>query len=274
MTERKKFYAVSAFEIKEKDESRRTFRGALSTSHLDSGNGHFRDIVMPGAFKRTLDHFKSARNGAYIPLVDSHRYDSIFNVYGHMTDGEEVLTGKTLRYDTTKGNALEVPEMMLDAEWQIIDGADGERVLDRLRVGSIRKMSMGYESFREEFTELKSFGKTRLLREVGLGEGSLVVFPMNNAADIDLASVKGLLDALRDGTLTEDDEAVIRRWPVEIKKRFRALLDEDAPATEPEPAPEPKVKRESAELAPDDPQRIALEERARAILLRSLGTAA
>ena len=284
MTERKKFYAVSAFEIKEKDESRRTFRGALSTSHLDSGNGAFRDIVQPGAFKRSLHNFKNARDGAYIPLVDSHRYDSIFNVYGHMTDGEEVLTGKTLRYNRKDGGTLEVPEMKLDTEWQIIDGPDGERLLDRLRVGSIRKMSMGYQNTAApDFVDLKSEGKTRILKQVSLGEGSLVIFPMNNAADVDLSSVKSLLDALRDGTLTEDEEEAIRRWPRDIKDRFRALLAEEAKATpEPEliteedesPEPDAQAKAEPVELAPDDPKRIEMEERVRDILLRSLATAA
>jgi HK97 family phage prohead protease len=255
----KKSRIVGEFAIKAKDEQARTFSGTLSTSHIDEGGWLYRDIVWPGAFKRTLDHFRGAKDG-YIPLVDSHDYSSIFNVYGHMLDGQEVLTGKTLVYEIEDGGTLVVPEMLLDTKWQVIDGTDGDRLLDRLRPGSVRKMSMGYDAQREDFVQLKGYGKVRNLRELKLGEGSLVVFPMNHNADVQTESVKSLIDALRGAdlrTLSDND-----------RKQLRALLDAP-PAPDDEvdpPADAPKG------LAPDDPRRIAAEALIRDVTLQSLAT--
>ena len=181
---------VGRFELKSKDEGKRTFEGVLSTSHLDSGNGFFRDIVWPKAFESTLAVFRSGKG--YIPLLDSHDPTSVFNVLGHMLDAEERLTGKELRYKKSDGKTLVVPEMELASEWQVIDGIDGDRLMDRLRPGSLRKMSMGYDPLEFDFVDLQGEGKARNLREVQLGEGSLVVFAMNDRAEVDLSSVKAL----------------------------------------------------------------------------------
>lgn len=217
-----KQFLPGRFEIKAKDQAARTFEGSLSTSHLDLGGWFSRDIVWPGAFKRTLDHFKNDADG-YIPLLDSHDPYSIFNTLGHLLEGEEQLTGETLVYDMANSRKLRVPEMLLWTKWQVIDGVDGDRVLDRLRPGSVRKMSMGYETVRSDEDELEDGDKVRNLREVRIMEGSLVVFPMNPAAAVDLTSVKALLDAARAGTLTDEQ-----------KTELRALLD-PPPA---DPAPE------------------------------------
>jgi hypothetical protein len=179
---------VGSFQIKSKDPARRTFTGALSTSHLDLGDGRKRDIVWPGAFQAQMDEFHTSAD-AYIPLVDSHATHSIFNVLGHLLEGREVLTGKTLEYELARGGMLKVPEMFFETEWQVIDGPDGDRVLDRLRPGSVRKMSMGYVPLHEEDVELRG-GPARILRVVGLAEGSLVIFAMNPAAQVVAGSMK------------------------------------------------------------------------------------
>jgi hypothetical protein len=260
-------YMAGDFEIKAKDEARRTFTGTLSTSHIDLGDGRARDIVHPGAFKRFLDHFKGASDRAYVPLIDGHQYRSIFNVYGHMLDGEEKLTGETLQYQRKDGGTLDVGEMLFDTEWQVIDGADGERLLDRLRPGSVRKMSMGYETLQGDEVELKDYGRARNLREVLVTEGSLVVFPMQPNADVNLATVKSLLDALRDGTLTEEMEAELRELAPEAKNRIRALLDA-APPADSDSADAP-----ADGLAPDDPKRLQVESLIRGITIRGLARA-
>ena len=245
---------ITSLEIKAKDDQKRTFRGALSTSHLDLGDGFRQDIVYPGAFTEFLTDFKAQRD-PYVPLLDSHDPFSILNVYGHMLDAEEKLTGATLRYETASGGALEVPEMMLDAEWQVIDGVDGDRVLDRLRVGSVRKMSMGYKKIQSEEVELRD-GPARLLRKVWVREGSLVVMPMNPMAEIDIASVKADLAALDRANLTDED-----------RQQLRALASQIGALLRPEPAsPDEKsadAQGSPAALAPDDRER-------RAAVLRDL----
>lgn len=247
------------FEIKASDEGSRTFEGALASSHLDLGNWFYKDIVRPGAFKRTLDHFKKSKDG-YIPLLDSHDRFSVFSVVGKMTDGEERLTGKMMTYAKEDGTILEVPEMFLDTQWKIDDGMDGDRVLDRLRSGSVRKMSMGYESVREDFVQLKA-GRTRQLHEVKLGEGSLVVFPMNPNANINTESVKSALSLALSGL---NITTLAKKEREDIVEEIRALLlgtpaDEEAPKSAPS----------AATLAPDDPKRLAAEATLRNIRLRA-----
>jgi HK97 family phage prohead protease len=249
---RTKQFMVADFEIKAKDETARTFKGVLSTSHLDEGDYIARDIVWPGAFKRTLTNFQAAKS-PYLPLVDSHNYASVLNIFGHMLTGEEVLTGRSDRYELKDGGVLEVPEMLLETEWQVIDGADGDRILDRLRPGSVRKMSMGYETYRRDMAELADGTPVRNLREVGLKEGSLVVFAMQNNAEADPASVKALLDAAREGALTDEEKA-----------ELRALLDPPPPA----PAKEPPADDAPKGLAPD--AQAALTQRLQAIKLNRL----
>lgn len=266
----RKHYLLVDMEIKAKDDSRRTFEAALSTSHLDSGNGYYRDIVWPGAYKRTLHHFKSARD-PYIPLVDSHRYDSILHVFGNMLDGEERLTGRALRYEKKSGESLEVPEMVLDTEWKIIDGADGDRVLDRLRPGAVRKMSIGYALVKHDYVDLKGGVKARNLREIALREGSLVVFGMNDNAEVYRYSIKSFIadiDArLNAEALTNDEREELKQLRAQID---RALLDDspepDAPDTGTPDPEEPKG------LAPE--AQAALREKILRLKLRRLATRA
>lgn len=244
-------FMVADFQIETKDETSRTFSGTLSTSHLDLGDGWgTRDIVHPGAFKRTMSHFRKSRD-PYVPLVDSHRYSSILNVFGHLLDGEEKKTGRTLSYELEGGKTLKVDEMVFDTSWQIIDGPDGDRVLDRLRPGSVRKMSMGYRSIAEDFGQLKEGGRVRNLREVQLREGSLVIFPMNPNADVDRATVKLEVEALLEKADLTDEE---RSELADLHERLGALLKTD--------------EETEVGLAPEDPKRLAIESRLRE--LRSL----
>lgn len=247
-------FMVAEFEIATKDEKERTFSGTLSTSHLDLGDGWgTRDIVHPGAFKRTMGHFRKAKD-PYIPLVDSHRYSSILNVFGHLLDAEEEKTGKVLTYELEGGKVLKVDEMRFKTDWQIIDGPDGDRVLDRLRPGSVRKMSMGYRSISEDFARLKDGGQVRNLREVQLREGSLVIFPMNPETDVDRATVKLEVEALLEKAELTDEE---RSELSDLHNRLGALL-----------------KDEEAEvgLAPEDPRRLAIEARLLDLKARRLVT--
>lgn len=184
-------------EIKATDVEKRTFEGDLSTSHLDLGDGFVRDIVWPGAFKRTLDHFRANPN-PYIPLLDSHDRYSVYSVLGTMVDGQEVLTGNTLAYALDDGDELNVPEMKLRTRWLVDEGEDGDKVLDRLKAGSVRNMSMGYRPEQYDFATLASGERLRNLRVVALKEGSLVVFGMNPNAGVDLSTVKRFLDSFEE----------------------------------------------------------------------------
>lgn len=227
MTTRREYLTVP-FEVKEIDSRKREFEGYSATWDLDLGG----DVITKGAFARTLGRFRAGQKA--IPLVDSHRYGSIFDALGTLVEAEEDDRG-------------------LKSRWRVIDGVDGERVMDRLRSGVVRKKSIGYRTIKSEPGTLEREGKSirvRKLQEVAWEETSLVLFPMNPQADVDLASVKCLLDAAKAGTLT-----------TEQKDELRALLEPPAPPDEATGAPA---------LAPDDPKRLAIEAMARAVTLRSL----
>ena len=263
---------VGDFEVKTVDRKARTFEGDLSTSHLDLGDYWQRDIVWPGAFKRTIDHFRSASD-PYIPLLDSHDTYSIFSVFGHATELEERLTGEMLEYELADddpgkadGPTLRVPEMVLRTKWQVIDGEDGDRVFDRLRPGSVRKMSMGYRPIEYDFATLASGETLRNLREVALREGSLVVFGMNPEAEVDLTTVKRLLSSFEAGKEVTDADRVEL---VRVYERLGALL---APASDPSssPADDTDAEEEPKGLADDELDRI--RGRVRKVLAGRLST--
>ena len=236
MTETK---AITPFELKSADSGARTFEGLSSTWDLDLGG----DVIHKGAFKRTLHHWK--QSGRVIPLIDQHNYGSVRSVLGKMLDAKETDDG-------------------LWTKWQVTEGTDGDEFMHRLRGGMVNGLSIGYEAVSPE----KDSKGVRHLKELKLVEVSAVIWGMNPNALIHTNSVKSFLR-----TLSEED-----------RKELRALLrdgeleaqPEPEPENEPDivPEPEPEAKAAPVELAPDDPQRIAMEERARAILLRSLGTAA
>lgn len=252
----KKERLALGLEIKEADEGSRTFSAALSSSHMDLGgwtpDGFRRDIVQPGAFKRWANAFTKSKD-PYVPLLDSHQmHGSVFNAYGTLQSAQERLTGKTHKYTRADGSTLEVAEMFLDTEWKVLDGADGERMMDRLRSGVVRKMSMGYNAMKSDTEELvvdKQPAPARLLKEVRVLEGSLVIVPMNPKADVDLSTVKFLQDLEEAGQLTDEDRDEL----LAMKARIQALLDGPA-------------------LATDAPERAALDARILSMTVRRLAT--
>lgn len=247
---------IGDFEVKAMDRKARIFEGDLSTSHLDLGSfwGE-KDIVWPGAFKTTIDHFRNAED-PYIPLLDSHDTWSIFSVFGHALELEEKLTGDDLSYELEGGDTLTVPEMLLRTKWSVIDGADGDRVLDRLRPGSVRKMSMGYRAVVSDNMTLADGTILRNLREVALREGSLVVFGMNPEAEVDLGTVKRFMEKFKKDLTDSEREELLR-----VHDQLGALLKETAAVEAAEP-----------EVAASDEVRAVLDNRIRKLLADSLVT--
>jgi uncharacterized protein len=161
--------AAIPFAVKALDEEARTFRGLASTWDLDLGD----DVIHEGAFQRTLRDWR--KTGRVVPLIDQHNYGSVRAVVGKMTEAEETKDG-------------------LDTTWQVIDGPDGDEILRRLRGGYVDGLSIGYRPTKTDFEDSDDArsGQIRNIREAELGEVSVVIFPMNESARVDLASVKSL----------------------------------------------------------------------------------
>jgi len=224
--------APTRFEVKETDEEQRTFRGLASTWDLDLGG----DVIHRGAFKRTLDHWR--RSGRVIPLLDQHNYGSVRAVVGKLIEARETADG-------------------LDAKFQVIDGPDGDEILRRIKGGFVDGLSIGYRAIKieEPTDEERRKGILRHLKEIELREISVVIWPMNPNARLDVSSVKALLAKGADA-LTDDELAELVALRDDIDALLKASAG-DGQADSPEG------------LAPEDPRRRALEARAALLKLRS-----
>jgi Escherichia/Staphylococcus phage prohead protease len=237
-TSREVKHVLRAFEVKAIDKAARTFTGLAAAFSLDQGG----DVIMPGAFKRTLADWRRAKSKRIIYLTDSHNYRTIRSVLGKMIEAEE----------TDKG---------LQTTQEVIEGPDGDEAWRRVEGGFINAMSIGYVpiAVRMPDEEQRQQGIFRLLQEIRLEENALVIFPMNNDARLD--AVKALLLEAKSRTLDPDELDELKS----VEAQIRALLAAAPPDAEPAPAEPPKG------LAPDDPRRIRCAEVLRDLTLRRLG---
>lgn len=202
------------------DEEKRTFEGLLSVWGPDLGD----DVMHRGAFKKTLSEWKKSNDA--IPLLNSHNHFDVLSSFGQLIEAKETDDG-------------------LWTKWEVIPGADGDRILDRIRPGSngrapVSKMSIGYEPMKFDFEQSDSarFGRLRNLREVNLKEGSLVLFPMAPGARVDTSTVKSWIDDANDldpASLTPEIKTELRR----LSSRIGLLLSGKAKPTGTTPDPDP-----------------------------------
>ena len=146
-----------------------TLEGYASTfGNVDLGG----DVVMPGAFKKTIANIKA--NG--IPLLADH-IASTASVLGTIYDAKEDANG-----------------LHIKAKFSSAPSAQDVRV--KLVEGHLKTMSIGYESMDDAYSDTKDGQRVRLLKELKLWETSVVVFPMNPEAVVSrVKSLAGSLDA-------------------------------------------------------------------------------
>jgi hypothetical protein len=225
-----------AFEVKATDDEARTFSGLAAAYSQDLGG----DVILPGAFKRTLADWRKAK-AKLIPLMDSHSRGSVRAVVGKMTEAGEVADG-------------------LEATFSVIEGPDGDEVYRRVKGGYVDALSIGYQAMevRTPNDEEQRRGIWRFLKEVKLLEVSVVVFPMNEDARIDLSTVKSLLATAAQRPL---DPAELEELQ-DVETQLRALLA---------PAPGKQQPAPVAGLALEDPRRVELDAMLRGLTLLRLG---
>lgn len=200
-------------EVKARDDAARTFEGLAAAYSLDHGG----DVIHPGAFKRTLDHWKTS--GRTLPLLDQHAmslnptHSVTQHTLGKLLDAEERDGGLWARFQVAKTRA-------------------GDDLLALLKDGMVEGLSIGYQPINPQ----RDDSGVRHLKEVRLHEVSVVTYGMNPDALIELSSVKSITEALKAGTLSDDEKAEIR-----------ALLD--PPADPPPPASEPAQYAKTDALA-------------------------
>ena len=162
------------FEVKQAGEEKDGFfhiRGLASTYDVDLGD----DEIVPGAFSETILNAKNnavAIEGtpfkALLPSLWQHNHKEPTGSYVEL---EEVQDG-----------------LMVHSIHPLDDDFVRGRVKPQVKVGSVRKMSIGYGAKKFSFRE-EAGRRIRTLEVIDLGEISLVTFSMNTGASI--ISAKG-----------------------------------------------------------------------------------
>lgn len=156
------------------------------------------DIVLKGAFKRTIDH-----NGSRVKTLMHH-------------DPTQIVGKPLVMHEDENG---------LYTETKVSDTALGRDLLTLIEDGVIDEMSIGYIPVREEVDEKKS---VNLVHEVKLIEYSFVTMAANPEARVEglkgtaainelVSSMKRMEKALRNGTFVTDEvpealEFVVKYW--------------------------------------------------------------
>jgi len=165
--ERKLEYKITAGEIKEFNDAKGTIGGYLNyIGNIDYG----KDRTMKGAFQTTLkDSYarKSTQGLDFLwPYLFNHDYNQL--PPGGIYDADEDRKGL---YTKTQFN---------------LDMQMGRELYSSFKMGTMKKQSMGYHAIQIEWVkDEKSGDQIRNLLEVAIKEGSAVVFPMNDLAQVD-----------------------------------------------------------------------------------------
>jgi HK97 family phage prohead protease len=159
------YFPIIGGEIKELNDAKGTIGGYLNyINNIDYGD----DRTMPGAFRKTLqDSYarKSAQGLDFLwPYLWNHDYSII--PPGGIYDADEDRKGL---YTKTQFN---------------LDIQLGRELYASFKMGTMKKQSMGYKAIQVDW--VKEEGRSiRNLLEVSVREGSAVVFPMNDLAQVD-----------------------------------------------------------------------------------------
>lgn len=209
--QKKLSYLEVPFEIKnlhddEEDDNFFIFEGLASTfNDIDLGD----DVIKPGAFQKSLlvrtpiilwQHRTSEPIG--MPILIEERVEGLF-IRARLPKDDTLVSG---------------------------------RVIPQMRVGSIRKMSIGFD-----IADSETEGRLRILKEINLWEVSLVTFPMNENANVtDFKTVTAFNGSLPVASSSRvwDSTAAMRRFrqfsgsneaPSSTYKNFFLWFDSTAP---------------------------------------------
>jgi len=142
---------------------------AAAYNNVDFGG----DIILPGAFDRTLKGRKS------LPMLLHH--------------DQRLPIGVWSEFDASGSKGLLMKGRIVTST------ATGAEALALAREGALAGLSIGYRATKERYTD-----KARELQEIALHEASLVSIPMNERAQV--TRVKDILDSGNLPTVREFEE--------------------------------------------------------------------
>ncbi len=234
--ERKTEYFPCISEIKEVNDAKYQIGGYLNyLNNIDFGQ----DRTMPGAFRKTLqDSYarKTAQGLDFLfPYLWNHSYDIL--PPGGIYDADEDKKGLYVRVQFN-------PDIQLARE-----------LFSSFKMKTMTKQSMGYRAIAVDW--VKEEGKSiRNLLEVAVMEGSAVVFPMNDLAQVD--TVKNRRTFVMSGKekpiLTKDYAASYAQvtqqdWVSDLWNLWYPLKNEIITAFQIGDSPEADVKAALAQFA-------------------------
>lgn len=167
---------TKSVELEIKEFSEKGFTGYGSVfSTIDQGG----DIVMPGAFEKSLANLKST--GRQVPVLWQHKTDEPIGSWSDLSEDDHGLLGK--------------------AELWTEDAQYARIAHKGMKTKTITGLSIGYRIKREEYD--KKAGANRLI-ELDLAEISVVTNPMHNDARV--SNVKSMLESGRVPTVREFED--------------------------------------------------------------------
>lgn len=202
------------FEVKaaKEAEGKRLVSGLASTWSIDLGN----DRIRMGAFKRTLNSWKSAKREKPIPFLDQHRYDSVTRIIGKLTQATETPDG-------------------LEVTFEMASHQHALDIFSLIQAGMVTGLSIGYEAVKWDIEKQEGkpdWDAIRNITELKLFEISAVMWPMNPEARIEATTVKSLIEQSKSRDLTSAELQQLKDLAIDIN----ALLTKNTPASDAPPA--------------------------------------
>jgi Escherichia/Staphylococcus phage prohead protease len=161
------YFDIMNGEIKATNDAQGIIEGYLNYfSNIDYGD----DRTMPGAFKRTLADSYARKREQGLDFLFPYLWNHDFSL--------PPVGGIFEAHEDRKGLYIKV-QMSMDTEM-------GRNIYTSFKSGFLRKQSMGYKAMQVEYVKDEETKRTiRNLLEVAVMEGSAVVFPMNDLAQVD-----------------------------------------------------------------------------------------
>ena len=221
-TPERRSVALAGVEVREEGDSLR-FAGHAAVFNQETDLGWFREVIHPGAFRKTIQE-------ADVRFLFNHDPDTVM---ARTTNG-------TLRLSEDEvGLAVEADLDPADL--------DVQRLVPKLRSGNVSQMSFAFRAIKEEWDDTDPKRPLRAINEAALYDTSPVTFPAYEGTDAQLrAALKSFERAHGEGPeglSTEDAiEALTNDLPSD-PDRVRAViatLEEHLRSLEPEQEPAPE----------------------------------
>src|SRR6266700_631525 len=232
------YFPILGGEIKATNDAQGIIEGYLNyIGNIDYGD----DRTMKGAFRNTIrdSYARKSKQGLDFlwPYLFNHDYNQL--PPGGIFDADETSRGL---YIKTQFN---------------MDIQSGRELYSSFKMGTMRKQSMGYKALQVEYVKDEETKRTiRNLLEVAVMEGSAVVFPMNDLAQVD--TVKNRRTFVMSGKekpiLTKDYAASYAQvtqqdWVSDLWNLWYPLKNEIITAFQIGDSPEADVKAALAQFA-------------------------